>query len=224
MKGVSCIITAAGKNRRMREDLHNKGKKIEHKLLLKIKEEPILTCTVKKALKTSLNECIVVLGHFMNELYPSLEVITDSRLKLIENPNVDVELSQTLLNGVLNAKCDYCLCLAGDQPTVTEKTMQNLINHLLNSSDPENTVTILARGKTGLLNSVNGLGMPFACHSSLLEHYLEGEEDNMNPILRKMIADGVSFYGVQGQNESELININRYDDYLNVLRLLNVKK
>jgi molybdenum cofactor cytidylyltransferase len=171
---------------------------------LKIKEEPILTCTVKKALKTSLNECIVVLGHFMNELYPSLEVITDSRLKLIENPNVDVELSQTLLNGVLNAKCDYCLCLAGDQPTVTEKTMQNLINHLL--------------------NSVNGLGMPFACHSSLLEHYLEGEEDNMNPILRKMIADGVSFYGVQGQNESELININRYDDYLNVLRLLNVKK
>ena len=45
--------------------------------------------------------------------------------------------------------------------------------------------------------------MPFACHSSLLEHYLEGEEDNMNPILRKMIADGVSFYGVQGQNESE---------------------
>ena len=224
MKGVSCIITAAGKNRRMREDLHNKGKKIEHKLLLKIKEEPILTCTVKKALKTSLNECIVVLGHFMNELYPSLEVITDSRLKLIENPNVDVELSQTLLNGVLNAKCDYCLCLAGDQPTVTEKTMQNLINHLLNSSDPENTVTILARGKTGLLNSVNGLGMPFACHSSLLEHYLEGEEDNMNPILRKMIADGVSFYGVQGQNESELIKINRYDDYLNVLRLLNVKK
>ena len=98
------------------------------------------------------------------------------------------------------------------------------IRDRLNSSDPENTVTILARGKTGLLNSVNGLGMPFACHSSLLEHYLEGEEDNMNPILRKMIADGVSFYGVQGQNESELININRYDDYLNVLRLLNVKK
>ena len=121
MKGVSCIITAAGKNRRMREDLHNKGKKIEHKLLLKIKEEPILTCTVKKALKTSLNECIVVLGHFMNELYPSLEVITDSRLKLIENPNVDVELSQTLLNGVLNAKCDYCLCLAGTNQQLPKK-------------------------------------------------------------------------------------------------------
>ena len=171
-----------------------------------------------------LNECIVVLGHFMDELYPSLEVINDSRLKIIENPDVDVELSQTLLNGVLNAKYDYCLCLAGDQPTVTKKTMQNLIDRLLNSPEPENTVIILARGKTGPLDSVHGLGMPFACHSSLLEQYLEGEEDNLNPILRRMVANDVSFYGVQEQNKLELININRYNDYLDVLRHWNENK
>jgi len=224
MKGISCIITAAGKNRRMREDFRNKGKKIEHKLLLKINNVPILTCTVKKALETDLNECIVVLGHFMDELYPSLEVINDSRLKIIENPDVDVELSQTLLNGVLNAKYDYCLCLAGDQPTVTKKTMQNLIDRLLNSPEPENTVIILARGKTGPLDSAHGLGMPFACHSSLLEQYLEGEEDNLNPILRRMVANDVSFYGVQEQNKLELININRYNDYLDVLRHWNENK
>jgi molybdenum cofactor cytidylyltransferase len=224
MKGISCIITAAGKNRRMREDLHNKGMEIKHKLLLKINNEPILTATVKKALQTDLNECIIVLGHFMEDLYPSLDEINDSRLITIENPDVNVELSQTLLNGVLNVKYDYCLCLAGDQPTVTKKTMQNLIDQLFKSPEPENTVTILARGETGYLDSARGLGMPFACHSSLLEQYLQGEEDNLNPILRRMVADGVSLYGVKGQNELELININRYEDYLKVLRLMNEKK
>lgn len=224
MKGISCIITAAGKNRRMREDLHNKGMEIKHKLLLKINNEPILTTTVKKALETDLDECIIVLGHFMEDLYPSLDEINDSRLITIENTDVNVELSQTLLNGVLNAKYDYCLCLAGDQPTVTKKTMQNLIDQLFKSPEPGNTVTILARGETGYLDSARGLGMPFACHSSLLEQYLQGEEDNLNPILRRMVADGVSLYGVQGQNELELININRYEDYLKVLRLLNEKK
>lgn len=224
MKGISCIITAAGKNRRMREDLHNKGMEIKHKLLLKINNEPILTSTVKKALQTDLKECIVVLGHFMDDLYPSLDQINDSRLITIENPDVDVELSQTLLNGVLNAKYDYCLCLAGDQPTVTKKTMQNLIYQLSKSPEPGNTVTILARGETGYLDSARGLGMPFACHSSLLKQYLQGEEDNLNPILRRMVDDGVSLYGVPGQNELELININRYEDYLKVFRLMNKKK
>lgn len=223
MKGLSCIVTAAGKNRRMREDLKNKGMEIQHKLLLKINDEPLISCTVKKALDTDINECIVVLGHFMDDLYPVLNEINDSRLRIIKNNNVNVELSQTLLNGILNAKYDYCLCLAGDQPTVTQKTMQNLINQLLNSSEPGNTISILARGETGYLDSAQGLGMPFACHSSLLIEYLQGEDDNLNPILRRMVADGVSLYGVQGQNELELININRYQDYIKVLRNWNQK-
>lgn len=217
MKGVSCIITAAGKNRRMREDLLRKGMIIQHKLLLEINEEPIISFTAQKAMQTDADECIVVLGHFMDELYPVLEGIKNSHLRIIENPEVNVELSQTLLNGVLNAKYDYCLCLAGDQPTVTQKTMENLINQLLNRQDPENTVSILARGKTGYLNSAKGLGMPFACHCSLLKQYLQGEEDNLNPILRRMVADGVSLFAVPEQNELELVNINRYADYLKVL-------
>lgn len=224
MKNISCIVTAAGKNRRMQEDLQSKGMEIQHKLLLKINNEPLTSYTVKKALKTEIKECIVVLGHFMDELYPELEHIEDPRLKIIENVDIDVELSQTLLNGVLNTEYDYCLCLAGDQPTVTTATMQNLINELLNSLEPEKTVSILARGKTGYLNSAKGLGMPFACHCSLLEQYLHGEDDNLNPILRKMVADGVSLYGVQGQNELELVNINRYDDYLSVLENWNKKE
>lgn len=214
MKGVSCIITAAGKNRRMREDLQSRGMELKHKLLLEINEEPLISFTVKKALQTGADECIVVLGHFMDELYPTLNDIQNSRLRIIENLDVNVELSQTLLNGVINSRYDYCLCLAGDQPTVTRKTMENLINQLLNSQNPENTISILARGKTGYLNSAKGLGMPFACHSSLLKRYLQGEDDNLNPILRRMVADNVALYAVPEENELELVNINRYDDYL----------
>jgi len=221
MKGVSCIITAAGKNRRMREDLQSRGMEIKHKLLLEINEEPLISFTVKKALQTVADECIVVLGHFMDELYPTLNDIHNSRLRIIENLDVNVELSQTLLNGVINSRYDYCLCLAGDQPTVTQKTMENIINQLLNSSEPENTISILARGKTGYLDSAKGLGMPFACHSSLLKRYLQGEDDNLNPILRRMVADGVALYAVPEQNKLELVNINRYDDYLLVRDKIN---
>jgi molybdenum cofactor cytidylyltransferase len=110
MNGASCIITAAGKNRRMREDLKNKGMEIRHKLLLEINGSPLINFTVKNALRTDIDECIVVLGHFMDELYPALEIITDSRLRIIENQELDVELSQTLLNGVVNSRYDYCLC------------------------------------------------------------------------------------------------------------------
>ena len=221
MKGVSCIITAAGKNRRMREDLQSRGMEIKHKLLLEINDEPLISFTVKKALQTGADECIVVLGHFMDELYPTLNGLHDSRLRIIENLDVNVELSQTVLNGVVNSRYDYCLCLAGDQPTVTQKTMENLINQLLNSSEPDNTISILARGKTGYLDSAKGLGMPFACHSSLLKNYLQGEEDNLNPILRRMVADGVALYAVPEENELELVNINRYDDYLLVRDKIN---
>jgi molybdenum cofactor cytidylyltransferase len=221
MKGVSCIITAAGKNRRMREDLQSRGMELKHKLLLEINEEPLISFTVKKALQTGADECIVVLGHFMDELYPTLNDIHNSRLRIIENLDVNVELSQTLLNGVLNSGYDYCLCLAGDQPTVTLKTMENLINQLLNSQNPKNTVSILARGKTGYLDSAKGLGMPFACHSSLLKRYLQGEDDNLNPILRRMVADKVALYAVPEENALELVNINRYDDYLLVRDKIN---
>jgi molybdenum cofactor cytidylyltransferase len=216
MKTVSGIITAAGKNRRMMEDLQSRGMEIRHKLLLELYGEPILNFTIKRALKTNAEKFIVVLGHFQDDLIPILTKISDERLNIVKNPKIDVELSQTLLNGVLNCRSDFCLCLAGDQPTITTETMQNLIDAILESSDPKNTVIILARGRTGYLNSAKGLGMPFACHKDLLKKYLEGQEDNLNPILKRMIENNVIFYGIPTKKELELVNINRYDDYLYV--------
>ena len=224
MKIVSGIITAAGKNRRMMEDFQSRELEIRHKLLLELYGEPILNLTIKKALKTSIEKCVVVLGHFKDDLIPILREISDKRLKVIENSDIEVELSQTLLNGVLNCESDFCLCLAGDQPTISAETMQNLINAILECSEPKNTVIILARGKTGYLNSVKGLGMPFVCHKELLIKYLEGKVDNLNPILKRMVADNVIFYGIKKKEELELVNINRYDDYLYVKTKIELPK
>ena len=60
---------------------------------------------------------------------------------------INVELSQTLLNGVrsLNHKSTLCLCVAADQPTVTSATMTKLIEKAVKYENPENIVSILAR-------------------------------------------------------------------------------
>ena len=50
-----------------------------------------------------------------------------------------------------------------------------------------------------------------------IKKYLENENDNLNPILRKIFGDGYTFYGIKEKNELELLNINHYDDYLKLL-------
>jgi molybdenum cofactor cytidylyltransferase len=220
LKPISAIITAAGKNRRMRQDLKDRGLPYSHKLLLEINGEPVLTRTVRNVLDMEVGECLVVLGHYQEELIPVLDEIDDGRLRIILNSDREVELSQTLLNGVINAVTDYCLCVAGDQPSVTTSTLKTLVDTLFSSVKPENTISILARRAVGQLESAKGLGMPFACHRNILMRFLPRDADNLNPILRKMILEDVKFYGVPHQEEVELLNINRYDDYLKVLELL----
>jgi len=213
---VSAVITAAGKNRRMVEDLKTRGMEIEHKLLMDLNGKPVIIHTIENVLKSGVNECVVVLGHFSYEISLVLKDFPDKRLNVIENPDFDVELSQTLLNGVKNVQSDLCLCVAADQPTITSITMKNLIKQAFDYKNPENIVSVLARRRYGYLKSAEGLGMPFVCHSKLLLKYLSDHEDNLNPILRNMISDGVVFYGTPPVNELELVNINRYKDYLYV--------
>ena len=92
-----------------------------------------------------------------------------------------------------------------------------MIETIQNSENPEKTISILRRRKTGLLDTAEGLGMPFVAHRKNLMGYLENEADNLNPILRKIFADGYVFYGIKEKNEKELLNINHYDDYIKLL-------
>lgn len=221
---ISAVITAAGKNKRMREDLKARGMEIRHKLLLDIHGLPLILQTIQNTLNAGVDESIVVLGHFSDEITAVIDELDDERVRVTVNPEVHVELSESLLNGINKIKFDYCLCVAADQPTVSAKTLKNLIKGVFNSPEPKNTISILARGKTGYLDSALGLGMPFACHKHLLKKYLVGKSDNLNPILREMVNDGVIFYGVPARDDLELININRYEDYLRVVKEISLVK
>ena len=214
---VSAIITAAGKNKRMREDLKARGMDIKHKLLLNFRGNPIILQTLQNTLNAGVNECVVVLGHFSDEIVSVLDELDDERVKIVVNPEINVELSESLLNGTKMVKNDFCLCVAADQPTVSGETFKNILDGLFNSREPENTVSILARGKSGYLDSAEGLGMPFACHTNILKKYLTENKDNLNPILRKMVKEGITLYGVPPHDDIELLNINEYEDYLNIL-------
>ena len=147
----------------------------------------------------------------------SLSGRTASLERSLENNPVDVGLSVSLLNGLLNIKSDIALCVTGDQPTVSTKTFNNLINTIFNSENPQKTISVLRRIKVGKLDSAEGLGMPFAADRKELINYLKDKDDNLNPILREIFADGFDFYGVKENHPNELININHYSEYESIL-------
>ena len=214
---ISTIITAAGKNSRMRKDQISRNIDLTNKLILPFRNKTVLETTIDNALNANIDECIVVLGHYASEIMEAIGDNYDSSVKFIKNNPVDVGLSVSLYNGLSNSECDYALCITGDQPTVSTETFNKMIEVSQNSENPEKTISILRRRKTGLLDTAEGLGMPFVAHRKNLMSYLENEDDNLNPILRKIFADGYTFYGIKEKNKKELLNINHYEDYLNLL-------
>lgn len=218
MLKVSAIITAAGKNSRMRKEQKERNIPLQNKLTLPFKSSTIIETAIANVLNcNNIDECIVVLGHFSEEILPLINKIDDSRLKIIKNDPVDVGLSVSLLNGLSSIKSDIALCVTGDQPTVSTKTFNAIVDCILSSKNPQNTISILRRLETGKLDTAEGLGMPFAASRLELIDYLKGKDDNLNPILREMFDDGFDFYGVEEDNPLELININTYSEYESIL-------
>ena len=218
---ISSVITAAGRNSRMENSQIKEGSPIKNKLLLPFPSEnsinTVIETTINNVLSSDVDECIVVLGHFAANIKKALANITDDRVKIIENENINVDLSTSLLNGLKHCKNKYVLCSAGDQPTVSSKTYKNIINSLFNLKNPEKSISILRRKNSGLLKSPEGLGMPFVANKDILIKYLDNEDSNLNPILRKIFKDQFPFYGVEEDDSMELININNYKDYKFVL-------
>ncbi|WP_407415283.1 NTP transferase domain-containing protein [Methanobrevibacter sp.] len=214
---ISTIITAAGKNSRMRRDQVSRNLEVKNKLILPFENKTVIETTIDNALSANIDECIVVLGHYSSEIK---EVIYDNykdHVKFIKNNPVDVGLSTSLFNGLSNIDSDFALCVTADQPTVSTETLNKLISTIQECENPFNTISVLRRRKTGFLDTAEGLGMPFVAPRLNLMKYLENEDDNLNPILRKIFDDGYTFYGVKEKNKKELLNINHYDDYLTLL-------
>ena len=214
---VSTIITAAGKNSRMRKDQISRGMELTNKLILPFNNKTVIETTIDNALSLNIDECIVVLGHYAREIREAIYDNYKSDVKFIENNPVDVGLSTSLYNGLSNISSDFALCITADQPTVLPETFEKMIEVSQTSQNPYRTISILRRRKTGLLDTAEGLGMPFVAPRENLMKYLKNEDDNLNPILRKIFDDGYVFYGIKEKNEKELLNINHYDDYLKLL-------
>ncbi len=215
---ISAIITAAGKSSRMYKDQVAKNIKIKNKLLLNFNNSTVIETTIKNVLFLNIDECIIVLGHYADQIKKVIYNNFKDKVKLVFNDPIDVGLSNSLYNGLVNTKSKYVLCITADQPTITTKTFNNIIKTLLNSQNPEKTISILRRLKTGKLNTTKGLGMPFAANRKNLIKYLQNKNDNLNPILRKMFQDGYNFYAIKEKHKKELININYYNDYLKILK------
>ena len=181
------------------------------------RDKTVIETTIDNALSLNIDECIVVLGHYAGEIKDVIFENYKDDVKFIENNPVDVGLSTSLYNGLKNIDSDFALCITADQPTVLPETFEEMIRQSQNSQDPYKTISILRRRKTGLLDTAEGLGMPFVAPRLNMMKYLENEDDNLNPILRKIFDDGYTFYGIKEKNEKELLNINHYEDYLNLL-------
>ncbi|MDO5849225.1 MAG: NTP transferase domain-containing protein [Methanobrevibacter sp.] len=214
---ISTIITAAGKNSRMRKDQLENNLEVKNKLVLPLNNSTVIENTIDNVLSLDIGECIVVLGHYKDEIIEAISKNYDDNVKFVVNDPVDVGLSVSLLNGLQNTNSKYALCVTGDQPTVSTETLNNIIDTLLNADNPDNTVSVLRRRKTGLLDTAEGLGMPFAMNRNNLIEYIKNENDNLNPILRRIFKDGYEFWGIKEKNELELLNINHYKDYKHLL-------
>ena len=201
----------------MRKDQISRGIDLTNKLILPFNDKTVIETTIDNALSSNADECIVVLGHYASEIKEAIFDNYKDKVKFIENNPVDVGLSTSLYNGLSKLTSDFALCITADQPTVTTDTFNELIDVSQKSDDPYRTISILRRRKTGLLDTAEGLGMPFVAPRENLMGYLENENDNLNPILRKIFDDGYVFYGIKEKNEKELLNINHYDDYLTLL-------
>lgn len=216
---MDAIVTAAGKNSRMIRDFEDMNKKAIHKLKLKINDKEILLHSIDNILKSDIDNITIVLGHFREEIY---QLLDDNNLldkvNVKYNKDNNVGLSQSIITALEENQEKYYLFAAGDQPTILPLTINNMIKKLEESPHPDNTISILARRKTGWLDSAEGLGMPFCCNGKLLYNYLKQEDDNLNPILRKMIKENVEFYGVEASDNLELLNINTYPEYLEIKR------
>ena len=214
---ISTIITAAGKNSRMRKDQISLNIEVKNKLILPFENKTVIETTIDNALSANVDECIVVLGHYSSEIKEAICDNYKDSVKFIQNNPVDVGLSTSLFNGLSNIDSDFALCVTGDQPTVSTDTFNKMISVMERCDNPYKTISVLRRRKTGFLDTAEGLGMPFVAPRLNLMKYLENEDDNLNPLLRKMFDEGFTFYGVKEKNKKELLNINHYDDYLQLL-------
>lgn len=117
-KKIAGVILAAGSSSRMGQT----------KQLMPFKEKTLLGQVIENAEKSALHEVIVVLGHDFNKIRKSLDLFCDT--KLVRNTAYLKGQSTSLIKGLENVSpwCDAAMFLLGDQPLVTDRVINQLID------------------------------------------------------------------------------------------------
>ena len=82
---ISTIITAAGKNSRMRKDQISRNIEVINKLILPFGDKTVIETTIDNALSANVDECIVVLGHYSSEIKEAIYDNYKDSVKFIQN-------------------------------------------------------------------------------------------------------------------------------------------
>ncbi len=123
---IAAIILAAGISRRMGSS---------HKLLLPLKNRPMLEHVLIAALASQADPIILVLGCQADLIRAALkEYLTVPAITWVENPHYLQGMSsslhvgiQTLLNMKKTPQCDGAVILLGDQPLISPEVINRLI-------------------------------------------------------------------------------------------------
>ncbi|HLX40346.1 MAG TPA: nucleotidyltransferase family protein [Ktedonobacteraceae bacterium] len=146
---TAAIILAAGSSSRM-----GAGR---HKLLLLLNDRPVLAHVIEAALVSQARPIIVVLGHQAEQVRAQLaRYNTDSAITYVENPDylqgmstsmcVGLTYLQNQINAAI-ASVDSALIMLGDQPLVTPRMLDTLIDLWHTTGKP--VVAPLYAGKRG---------------------------------------------------------------------------
>lgn len=207
---ISAVIIAEDTNREMQEDLSSHGIN-DHKLLLKCGGWPMMVNTVYNVLDADVDECLMVVGEEYHDIIKAEveEIVRDNRLKFVKIENT-ANLEQFLLQGVNNAESEFCLFISADQPTVSPDTINNLVKKVVNS-ESDKTISILKKGRSKHLKSINKLKMPIVCSCNIFKRYLSENQD-INLILSEL-NDNFEFYSISPIDDIELLKINNWEKY-----------
>ncbi|NIR53045.1 nucleotidyltransferase family protein [candidate division KSB1 bacterium] len=120
---ISAIVLAAGTSTRM-------GQK--NKLFLRIDRKTILRWSVENALKSTVNEVLVVTGEDINQVLLELKQLD---VNVLMNRNYLLGMSSSIITGIraVNPNSDAALILLADQPNLQADTIDQLIQTFLDS-------------------------------------------------------------------------------------------
>jgi molybdenum cofactor cytidylyltransferase len=128
-RSTAAIILAAGSSSRM-----GAGR---HKLLLPLDDRPVLAHVIDATLASQARPVVIVLGHHADQVRMQIAMYTEHpAITLIENPDYLQGMSTSMRSGLQaivshdykKYNIDSALILLGDQPLLTPKIIDTLIN------------------------------------------------------------------------------------------------